>query len=76
MVKYEKVELRAIYRTETFRGAVHHYLNYRNSKENLIIFGAPIHEYYWGQYDNEEYHEFCFKDVNTKSTALGLFGSK
>ena len=34
-----------------------------------------MHEYFWGQYNAEFYHEFCYKDLLNDTVSLGLFGS-
>ena len=46
-------------RIHDFRGAIFYWLNYKNTKLNILIYGAPMHEFFWGQYNNEYYHEFC-----------------
>lgn len=48
MLKYYITGEEVKYRTENFRGAVRYYLNYKNSQENIIIYGAPQHEYFYG----------------------------
>lgn len=40
-----------------------HLLNFRNEGINLLVYGAPRHEWFYGHWDLEYYHEFC--DVDT-----------
>ena len=35
-----------------------------------------MHEYFYGQFNNEYFHEFCFRDVTTDPVSLGLAGSE
>lgn len=55
-----------------FRGAIRYYLNHQNTRENVIIYGAPMHEYFYGKYNNEYFHEFCFRAINMELKGLGL----
>ena len=55
-----------------FRGAVFYWLNYRRSSLNVLIYGAPMHEYFWGMYNNEYFHEFCSSKEILRYDLLGL----
>lgn len=44
-----------------------HIMNYKYLGENYIVYGAPRHEYFYGPYESEWFHEFCSRD-----TALNL----
>lgn len=70
MVKYYETDYD--YRVEYFRGAKFHYLDYQNTGENIVIYGAPLHEYFYEQFDNEMYHEFCYPEISTDLKLLGL----
>lgn len=34
-----------------------------------------MHEYFWGPYNNEHYHEFCYRNIASDKQSVGLFGS-
>ena len=55
-----------------FRGAIFYWNNYRRSDLNILIYGAPMHEYFWGEYNAEFYHEFCAFKETLRYDYLGL----
>ena len=71
MVKYYKTRLND-YLVESFRGAIFFYLNYKETGENIIIYGAPQHEYFYDKFNNEIYHEFCYPEISVDLKLLGL----
>lgn len=73
---YYTNELQEVYNTESFRGAMKYWLNYRRSKENFVIYGAPMHEYFYGKFNDEKYHEFCYTKLKYDPVFLGLVGSE
>lgn len=48
-----------------------HILNFRNMHINLLVYGAPRHEFFYGNYNAEYFHEFC--DIDTTVDLEVLF---
>lgn len=58
------------YGTVDFRGSIMHIFNHAKSEWNFIVYGSPRHEYFYGQFNLEYYHEFCFGDTTLNMEAL------
>lgn len=72
MVKHYLSKPGENYNIEYFRGAKFFLLNYRYTNENIVVYGAPQHEFFYGKFNNEQYHEFCYKEVSLNLRVLGL----
>lgn len=51
------------YKTNYFKGAIASFLNYKGTGDNYVIYGAPMHEYFYGKFNSEWFHQFCDKEI-------------
>lgn len=58
------------WRIHNYRGAIFSWLNYANNGTSVLIYGAPMHEYFYGSFNNEYYHEFCFRKIEVDRVSL------
>ena len=52
------------YLTQDFRGAKLFVLDHNRTGDNFVAYGAPKHEYFYGQFKSEFFHEFCDTDTS------------
>ncbi len=43
-----------------FEGARMSVLNYANTGWNFLVYGADAHEFFYGGFNDEIYHKFCY----------------
>jgi len=43
-----------------FEGAKISVLNYANTGWNFLVYGADAHEFFYGGFNDEIYHRFCY----------------
>ena len=46
-----------------FRGTIMHILNFRGTGQNFLVYGAPRHEYFYGRFNSEFFHQVCHFDT-------------
>jgi len=48
------------------------WLDYKQSGLNILLYGAPAHEYFYGKFDNEYFHEFCALNILVNKVSVGF----
>lgn len=43
-----------------FKGTQMHYMNVLNTGINVLVYGAFAHEFFYGPFQSEWFHKFCF----------------
>lgn len=70
LVKMYTVPTKVYPLIQDFRGEKFSFLNFLNNGTSILVYGAPMHEYFYGMYDAEFYHEFCERKIEVDRTSL------